>query len=89
MKKNILIGLALQALCMFCNTNIAEAQEYNQRIAMEGVEMYGLVTFSPINQLDDMTPGLYKFGYDDNFKPDDNSVLFNRYVAGGGVYHNG
>lgn len=56
---------------------------------MEGVEMYGLITYSPINQLDEMTPGLYKFGYDNQFKPDDNSVLFNRYISGGGVYHEG
>lgn len=89
MKKNILLGLALQLSLLFCNTNSAVAQEYNKRIAMEGVEMYGIVTFSPINQIDDMIPGLYKFGYDDNFKPDDNSVLFNRYISGGGVYHNG
>lgn len=89
MKKNILLGLALQLSLLFCNTNSTVAQEYNKRIAMEGVEMYGIVTFSPINQLDDMIPGLYKFGYDDNFKPDDNSVLFNRYISGGGVYHNG
>lgn len=51
--------------------------------------MYGIITFSPINQLDDMTPGLYKFGFDDKFKPDDNNALFKRYIAGGGVYHNG
>lgn len=83
------MGLVLQVLFLFCNTNVVVSQEYNQRIAMEGVEMYGLVTFSPINQLDDMTPGLYKFGYDDNYRPDDNSVLFSRYISGGGVYHNG
>lgn len=65
------------------------SQEYNQRIAMEGVDMYGLVTFSPLNDLDDMTPGLYKFGYENNYRPDDNGVLFSRYISGGGVYHNG
>ena len=68
---------------------MAVAQEYNQRIAMEGVEMYGIVTFSAVNQIDEMTPGMYKFGYDQQFKPDDNGVLFSRYIAGGGVYHEG
>ena len=51
--------------------------------------MYGIVTFSAINQIDEMTPGMYKFGYDQQFKPDDNGVLFSRYIAGGGVYHEG
>ena len=36
-----------------------------------------------------MTPGMYKFGYGQQFKPDDNGVLFSRYIAGGGVYHEG
>lgn len=56
---------------------------------MEGVEMYGVITYSPQNELDEMTPGLYKFGYDNNFKPDDNGVLFSRYISGGSVYHDG
>ena len=51
--------------------------------------MYGIVTFSAINQIDEMTPGMYKFGYNQQFKPDDNGVLFSRYIAGGGVYHEG
>lgn len=89
MKKNLLTNLVLPAALLFGSMNSATSQEYNQRIAMEGVEMYGLITYSPINQLDDMTPGLYKFGFDQQFKPDDNGVLFARYISGGGVYHNG
>lgn len=89
MKKNILKGIVLLTALFFGNINSTNAQEYNQPIAMEGVDMYGLITFSPINELDDMTPGLYKFGYENNYKPDDNAVLFNRYISGGGVYHNG
>lgn len=89
MKKNLLTSLVLPATLFLGSINSAVAQESLQRIAMEGVEMYGLVTFSPINQIDDMTPGLYKFGYDNQFKPDDNSVLFNRYISGGGVFHEG
>lgn len=89
MKKNLLKNLVLPAALLFGSMTSATSQEYNQRIAMEGVEMYGLVTYSPLNQLDDMTPGLYKFGFDQQFRPDDNGVLFARYISGGGVYHNG
>ena len=75
---------------MFCGcVNATMSQEYGQPISMEGVDMYGFITFSPINEIDDMIPGLYKFGIENNYRPDDNSVLFNRYISGGGVYHNG
>ena len=91
--KKIILNFVLQAALLFGLVGYTVSQEtettYFQRIAMEGVEMYGLVTYSPINQLDDMTPGLYKFGFGEQFKPDDNGVLFSRYIAGGGVYHNG
>lgn len=89
MKKNILNNFILLAVIICSSINSAKAQEYNQEIAMEGVEMYGLITFSPINELDDMIPGLYKFGTEDNYRPNDNGVLFARYISGGGVYHNG
>ena len=89
MKKNLFKGFLWLAALLLGSVNMAVAQEYNQRIAMEGVEMYGIVTFSAINQIDEMTPGMYKFGYDQQFKPDDNGVLFSRYIAGGGVYHEG
>jgi len=89
MKKNLFKGFLWSAALLLGSVNMAVAQEYNQRIAMEGVEMYGIVTFSAINQIDEMTPGMYKFGYDQQFKPDDNGVLFSRYIAGGGVYHEG
>lgn len=89
MKKNLFKGFLWSAALLLGGVNMAVAQEYNQRIAMEGVEMYGIVTFSAVNQIDEMTPGMYKFGYDQQFKPDDNGVLFSRYIAGGGVYHEG
>lgn len=89
MRKNILNKFILFVATFIGCTNYAVSQEYFQRIASEGVEMYGLITFSPINQIDDMVPGLYKFGFDDKFKPNDNGVLFQKYIAGGGVYHNG
>lgn len=89
MKKNLLKDLVLFVSVIIGCSNVVSAQEYFQRIAIEGVEMYGLITYSPINQLEDITPGLYKFGYDEKYKPNDNGVIFNRYIAGGGVYHNG
>lgn len=89
MRTNTLNKLLLCVATLVGCTNYATSQEYFQRIASEGVEMYGIITFSPINQLDDMIPGLYKFGFDNQFKPDDNSTLFNKYISGGGVYHNG
>ena len=89
MRKNILNKFILFVATFIGCANYAVSQEYFQRIASEGVEMYGLITFSPINQIDDMVPGLYKFGFDDKFKPNDNGVLFQKYIAGGGVYHNG
>lgn len=89
MRKNILNKLILFVSAFAGCTSYAVSQEYFQRIATEGVEMYGLITFSPINQIDDMVPGLYKFGFDEKFKPNDNGVIFNKYIAGGGVYHNG
>lgn len=49
MKKNILKGIILLTALFFGNINSTNAQEYNQPIAMEGVDMYGLITFSPIN----------------------------------------
>lgn len=62
---------------MFCGcVNATMSQEYGQPISMEGVDMYGFITFSPINEIDDMIPGLYKFGIENNYRPDDNSVLF-------------
>lgn len=88
MKKNLLKNLLPAALLLGAVAG-AEAQEAPQRIAMEGVEMYGVITYSPLNELDAMTPGLYKFGYDDKFKPNDNGVLFARYISGGSVYHDG
>lgn len=88
MKKNLLKNLLPAALLLGAVAG-ADAQEAPQRIAMEGVEMYGVITYSPLNELDAMTPGLYKFGYDDKFKPDDNGVLFSRYISGGSVYHDG
>lgn len=88
MKKNLLKNLLPAALLLGAVAG-ADAQEAPQRIAMEGVEMYGVITYSPLNELDAMTPGLYKFGYDDRFKPDDNGVLFPRYISGGSVYHDG
>ena len=72
MKKNLFKGFLWSAALLLGSVNMAVAQEYNQRIAMEGVEMYGIVTFSAINQIDEMTPlssGLNCWSYPNLYIP--------------------
>lgn len=67
-----------------------QAQEYFSRIAMEGVELYSMITFGAIDKFEDVDPGLHKMPYDNKFQFDEHEdALIRQYVAGGAVYHDG
>lgn len=67
----------------------ASAQEYFQRLSMEGVEILGAITYGKVDQYTTMTQGYYLFPFDSKFAPNKTQPEFVSYVAGGCCYHDG
>lgn len=62
------------------------AQAQFERIGMEGVGLFGTVTFGSADE----TPGLYPFVYELGYAPDvQNPPLVPAYIPGGSTYHDG
>ena len=70
-------------------TGTTHAVEYFQRLAMEGVELVGAITYGKIDAFTLMEPGYYQYTYDNKFVPDKTSPLFKGKALGGCVYHDG
>lgn len=79
----------LVAAALTTVTCAAQAVDYFQRIAMEGVELVGAVTYGKADQFTVMTPGFYEFTYDNKFVPNKTKPLFAAKALGGAVYHDG
>ena len=77
------------AATMLLATVSATAQDYFQRLSMEGVELIGAVTWGKVDQFTLMQPGYYEFSYDRKFSPDKTSPLFKASPLGGCAYHDG
>ena len=85
--KNLKIALALVAT--FVVLQVANAQDYFNRLAMEGVEIVGAITYGKVDKYTTMTKGYYAFNYDQQFEPVKTSPLYAANVSGGCVYHDG
>lgn len=67
----------------------ANAQAYFERLAMEGVEILGAITYGKVDQYTTMTQGFYSFPFDSKFAPVKTQPEYTAYVAGGCCYHDG
>lgn len=69
----------------------SHAQEYFERISMEGVELVGSVKFGILDyvNIDQMETGLYTFPYDSRFLPKKDQPLFRCEPDGGMTYYDG
>lgn len=68
---------------------VVEAQTY-ERISMEGVKLFGTVTFAEVGDYGYINPGLFEFPYETSYRPaTDGQPLFGGYFAGGSTYHDG
>lgn len=65
--KNLKIALALVAT--FVVLQVANAQDYFNRLAMEGVEIVGAITYGKVDKYTTMTKGYYAFNFDQQFEP--------------------
>lgn len=65
------------------------AVEYFQRLAMEGVELMGAITWGKVDEFTVMQRGFYEFPYDSKFAPDKTQSLHLADALGGCVYHDG
>lgn len=83
------IARLLAIFALVAATGVAQATEYFQRLAMEGVELVGAVTWGKVDEFTLMTPGYYEFDYDNKFAPDKTKPLFAAKAMGGSAYHDG
>lgn len=79
----------IAAIALLLATLSANAQEYFQRLSMEGVELIGAVTWGKVDQFTLMSPGYYEFSYDRKFSPDKTAPIFKTNPMGGCAYHDG
>lgn len=86
-KSNFVKGFALAA--MLLTSAASQAQEYFQRLSMEGVELIGAVTWGKVDEFTLMQPGYYEFSYDRRFSPDKTAPIFKANPMGGCAYHDG
>lgn len=70
-------------------TQSVNAQELFGRLADEGVDIVGSVTYGKKNSYDAMTQGYYRFSYDNRFQAQLTEPLREAIVSGGCTYHNG
>lgn len=91
--KNIISGnrmARLLAIFAFTTATVAaQAVDYFQRIAMEGVELVTAVTWGKVDEFTVMNPGYYVFSYDNKFAPNKTQPLFQAKALGGCAYHDG
>ena len=91
--KNIISGnRTARLLAIFALTTAtlaAHAVDYFQRIAMEGVELVGAVTWGKVDEYTVMNTGYYEFSYDNKFAPNKTKPLFQAKPLGGCAYHDG
>ena len=67
----------------------AQAVEYFQRLAMEGVELVGAITWGKVDEFTVMEPGYYQYSYDNKFAPNKTQPIIKTKALGGCVYHDG
>lgn len=65
------------------------AAEYFQRLAMEGVELMGAITWGKVDEFTVMQRGFYEFPYDSKFAPNKTQSIHLADALGGCVYHDG
>lgn len=70
-------------------TQTAHSQELFGRLADEGVDIIGSVTYGKMNSYDAMTQGYYRFSYDNRYQAQLTQPLREAIVSGGCTYHNG
>ena len=82
--KAILAATIALASCL-----AAAAQDYFGRIATEGVELVGAITFGQVDKYTLMDAGFYTFPFDRKFQPVKTSPDYKTLASGGAVYHDG
>lgn len=83
------VARGFAAATLLLATVSATAQDYFQRLSMEGVELIGAVTWGKVDEFTLMQPGYYEFSYDRKFSPDKTAPLFKANPMGGCAYHDG
>lgn len=76
-------------IALILATSTVQAIEYFQRLAMEGVELIGAITYGKVDAFTLMEPGFYEYSYDNKFAPNKTTPLHKGKALGGCVYHDG
>lgn len=76
-------------LAAFAAQTMNAADNLFGRIAMEGVDIVGSVTFLRVSAYDSGEPGYYHFDYDNKFQAQTTSPIHEAMVSGGSTYHDG
>lgn len=88
MKSNLILNTVIAASAAITGFNL-QAQDYFQRICMEGVELRGAITHGMVDPFTVMDAGVYIFDYNKNFEIEKNNPVKYTYIGGGCVYHDG
>ncbi len=83
------VAKAFAVVALLTATVAVQAQEYFQRLSMEGVELIGAVTWGKVDEFTYMDAGYYEFSYDNKFSPDKTAPLYRATPLGGCAYHDG
>lgn len=77
------------AIMLSLSMAAASAQDYFQRISMEGVELMGAITYGKVDQFTYMDEGYYTFPFDSRFAPNKTNPVHKALASGGCAYHDG
>lgn len=85
LKRHILTGaLGLSFMLPVCS------QDFSRPIAMEGIELYSMITFGAIDAYEVVDPGLHLMNSDDNYNiKETENALIRGVFKGGAVYNDG
>lgn len=78
----------LTAALAACST-LLPAQNLFDRLAMEGVDFVGSVTYGLVDSYTAMDAGYYSFNYETRYQANKTTALHKALVAGGCTYHDG
>jgi len=67
----------------------AHSQEYFSRLSMEGVDLFGTITYGEIDEYTRLPVGLYRFDADNAYRVDGTTPLLATQASGGCAYHDG
>lgn len=77
------------AIVALCFSLYAGAQDLFGRMAMEGVDIVGAITYGKYDSYTTLEPGYYSFNYETSYQAHRTNCLLSATVAGGCCYHDG